>query len=77
MDSPAPVIEVVPDSPRLVRLRVPRLAHVAGGQVKALLVLAMPAQERVLRGIAELTDGQADALAQLDVELHSSKPVLV
>lgn len=71
------VIEVVPDGQLLVHLRVPRLAHVAGGQVKALLELAMPAQERVLRRIAELTDGQADALVQLDVELHGSKPVLV
>lgn len=27
--------------------------------------------------IRRTPDGQADALAQLDVELHSSKPVLI
>jgi hypothetical protein len=36
----------------------------------------MPAQERVLRWIAELTEGQANARIKLDAELHGSKPVL-
>ena len=71
------MLEVVQDGLLLVRLRVPGLAHVDGGQVKALLVLVMPALKRVLRRIAELTDGQADPLAQLDLKLHGSKPVLV
>lgn len=31
----------------------------------------------VLRRIAELANGQSDALAQLDVELYSSQPILV
>ena len=41
------------------------------------LMLLAKRLERVLRRIAELTDGQADALVQLDVELHGSKPMLV
>ena len=71
------MLEVAPDGLHLVRLRVPELAHVEGGQVKALLVLVMPALERVLRRIAELTNGQADPLAQLDLKPHGLKPVLV
>ena len=71
------MLEVVFDRPFLLgpeKLRRPRLA---GAQLVALLVLAVPGLERVLRQISQLPDGQADALAQLDVQLHGSKPVLV
>jgi uncharacterized protein (DUF3084 family) len=49
----------------------------AGRQVKALLKLPMPVLECVLRWVAELANGQADSLAQLDVEPHGSKSILV
>ncbi|TDM05059.1 MAG: hypothetical protein C4K60_20245 [Ideonella sp. MAG2] len=61
----------------LVSLRVPWTAYVACWQVLAQLVLAIPGSERVLRRIPELVNGQADALTQLDVQLHGSKPILV
>lgn len=70
----AVMLEVGPDGQLLVRLRVPGLAHVAVGQVKAVLVLAMPALECVLHGIAELTDGQADPRAQLDIDENMNYP---
>lgn len=60
------------DRPFLLRLRVLRLARVASGQVCALLVLPMPALQRILGRIAELPDGQADSLTQLDVQLHGA-----
>ena len=42
-----------------------------------LLKLAVSGLQRVLRRVSQLTDRQADALAQLDVQLNGSKPVLV
>jgi hypothetical protein len=42
-----------------------------------LLVRRVPGLERVLRGIAELADGQTGPLAQLDVELNSSQSIVV
>lgn len=58
-------------------LAVLRPAYEASAQIKALLVLSMPALERVLGRIAELANGQADSLSQLDVPMHSTKPILV
>ncbi len=57
--------------------RVLRIAHVGHGQVPTLLVCLVPGLERVLRWIAELSDGQASALTQLDVKLNSSKSIVV
>ena len=61
------MLQVVFNGPFLLCLRVLRPLHVASRQIKALLVLPMPVLERVLGRVAELTNGQADSFAQLDV----------
>ena len=71
------MLEVVPDCALLVRSRVHRLMRIDGGQVSAQLVLAVPRLERVLRGIAQLPDRQADPPSKLYVEPHGPKPDLV
>lgn len=58
-------------------LAVLRPAYEASAQIKALLVLSMPALEGVLGWVAELANGQADSLPQLDVQMNSTKPILV
>ena len=71
------VVPVVLNRQFLLRLGVPRSASVGGRQVMALLKLPVPALQSVLRRAAELADGQAGALAKLDVELNSSQSVVV
>ena len=71
------MLDEVIDSSFLPRLRVPRPAHIASRQIQTLLLLLMPALERVLCRITELTDRQTRSFAQLDVEPHSSNPILV
>lgn len=53
-----------------------RIQPASRGQVQPLLVLPVPSLESVLRGIAELPDGQSSTLAQLDVELNSSQSIV-
>lgn len=43
----------------------------------ALLVLPMPALERILRRVTELANGQGDSFTQLDIEPHGSEPIFV
>ena len=73
----APMLQVVLDCTRLLRLRILRRSLIPRGQVMTLHVLLMPALERVLRRVSQLTDRGPDPQAQLDVETDRSKSILV
>ncbi|OYY60898.1 MAG: ribosomal subunit interface protein [Burkholderiales bacterium 28-67-8] len=70
---PVAVTEHAATIEQAVQGAVQKLAHL----LDSTLVRQIPSLEGVLRRIAELTNGQADPLTQLDVELHGSKPILV
>ncbi len=70
--------EVVLDRCRLLFLReLSCSARIARWQVELLLVLVVPALQRILGWITKLPDGRSDAFAQLDVELNRSNPIFV
>jgi len=74
----AVVSEVVFDRCRFLRMReLGCSARIARRQVELLLVLVVPALQRILCWITELTDGRPHALAQLDVELNCSNTSFV
>lgn len=70
--------QVVIDGRILLRLRDLRFSTcIAGRKALALLILQVPALQCILAGVAQLTDGRFDALAQLDIELNGSDSVFV
>ena len=73
----APILEVVLDRALLLRLRILRRSLIPCGQGMTLHVLVMPALERVLRRVSQLTDRGPDPQAQLDVETDRSQSILV
>ncbi len=74
----AVVSEVVLDSCRFLLLReLGSPARIARWQVELLLVFVVPALQRILCWITQLTDRGSDAFAKLDVELNRSNPIFV
>lgn len=72
------MVQIVLDSNFLLFSRISWLfAHVTCRQVAALLIFAIPVFERVLRWVAQLTNGGAKALAEFDIELHGPYAVCV
>ena len=69
---------VVLDGRILLRLRelgfFTRIPH---RQVQPILILSVPGFQCILGGVAQLTDGWSNALAQLDIELYGSDSVFV
>jgi hypothetical protein len=57
-------LNVMFDGQFLLRLRILRRVSVARVQVEALLVLLMPALERVLCGVTQLANGRREALCR-------------
>ena len=61
----------------LLRRGVHRMAGVAGREIMALIKLPIPGLQGALRRVTELTDGQPDPFAELDVQPDSPKSIFL
>lgn len=67
------MIKVMPDSRLLLLLRILGLRpRIALRRVEPPLVLTVPALQRILGRVSQLTNGRPDALVELDIQLDRS-----